>query len=137
MKLIKFEDFELPMVVDCDRPKVKETKYDLPPFMCCKDKDRYVWEELKINFKRVKLTEEIWEYLSTWFRSYAEGLTPNKPIKKNITIDTLDSENVVIERWNIQSCKIESIDIGSLDASNDDILLDNVTISFKNAILIF
>jgi len=101
---------------------------------------RFTWNSIAVTF-REPIGPSASQALMEWIRLCAESVTGRMGYaagyKKNVDLEMLDPTGVVVQKWVLEGCWMESIDFGSLAYSDDKIATANVSLRMDRCILVY
>jgi hypothetical protein len=101
---------------------------------------RYLWEDVNVVF-RDPIGPSTSQAVMEWVRLCSESISGRQGYaagyKRDVELDMLDPNNVVVQRWILKNCWITTADFGDLGMSDDSLAEVTITLKMDYAILAF
>ena len=101
---------------------------------------RFIWEPINVVF-RDPIGPSAAQAIMEWVRLQSESITGRQGYaagyKKDVELDMLDPNGVVIEKWVLQGAMLTTVNFGDLSMDDDSIADIAADIRFDRAILLF
>tara|TARA_R110000772_G_scaffold17946_3_gene49867 strand:+ start:28718 stop:29206 length:489 start_codon:yes stop_codon:yes gene_type:complete len=101
---------------------------------------RFIWEPINVVF-RDPIGPSAAQAIMEWVRLQSESITGRQGYaagyKKDVELDMLDPNGVVIEKWVLQGSMLTTVNFGDLSMDDDSIADIAADIRFDRAILLF
>ena len=128
-------------VVAAKRPAININEVEIP-FLNTSTwvAGRFTWDSMEVTF-RDPIGPSAAQALMEWVRLHAESVTGRMGYaagyKKDIELEMLDPNGVVVEKWILQGTMITKADFGSLNYSEDALAEIAVTFRPDRCILVY
>lgn len=123
------------------RPSIEQNEVEIPflntsTFVL----GRFVWSTIDITM-RDAIGPSTAQAIMEWVRLHSESITGRQGYaagyKKDVEIEMLDPNGVVIEKWQLQGTMLTNVNFGDLSMDDDSIADVTATLRFDRAILLF
>lgn len=128
-------------LVSAKRPSISQNPVEIP-FLNTSTwvVGRYLWEDVNVVF-RDPIGPSTSQAVMEWVRLCSESISGRQGYaagyKRDVELDMLDPNNVVVQRWILKNCWITTAEFGDLAMSDDSLAEVSVTLKMDYAILAF
>ena len=128
-------------LVSAKRPAITQTPVEIP-FLNTSTwvLGRYLWEDISVVF-RDPIGPSTSQAVMEWIRLGSESVTGRQGYaagyKRDVELDMLDPNGVVVQKWILKNAFITNSDFGELQMSDDSLAEVTVTLKMDYAILAY
>lgn len=128
-------------LVSAKRPSINQTPVEIP-FLNTSTwvLGRYLWEDISVVF-RDPIGPSTSQAAMEWIRLGSESITGRQGYaagyKRDVELDMLDPNGVVVQKWILKNAFITTADFGELSMSDDSLAEVTVTLKMDYAILAY
>ena len=128
-------------ISSASRPKITQDDTEIPfintsTFVV----GRYKWETISVKL-RDPIGPSASQAIMEWVRLHSESVTGRQGYaagyKRDVEIEMLDPNGVVVSKWILKNTFITSADFGNLDYNTSDLATIDLTLRFDYAILAY
>ena len=128
-------------LVSAKRPSINQNPVEIP-FLNTSTwvLGRYLWEDINVVF-RDPIGPSTSQAAMEWIRLGSESITGRQGYaagyKRDVELDMLDPNGVVVQKWILKNAFITNADFGELQMSDDSLAEVTVTLKMDYAILAY
>ena len=128
-------------ISSASRPKITQDDTEIPflntsTFVV----GRYKWETISVKL-RDPIGPSASQAIMEWVRLHSESVTGRQGYaagyKRDVEIEMLDPNGVVVSKWILKNTFVTSADFGNLDYNTSDLATIDLTLRFDYAILAY